>query len=228
MTQPPVVSPEQAARHELIARLHEMSEALESADDALFTERLHALLRRRDAVFYQRIARITEELQSAFESLESDQRWNSIVSELPDAGARLDHVSQLTEKAAHHTLDLVEAGQRELKHMAASLAQLAAGDVAAALPKLQAHHQFLRGTLSELAQSQEYQDLSGQILRRVTGVVREVEAALLKLLDGRYTGQAGQSAASKPLAGPTVPGVGHSASAAAQDDADALLAMFDL
>lgn len=245
MTREPTLSAEQAARHELIVRLQEMSAALESGDDALFSERLQGLLRRRDAGFYLRIARITAELQGAFESLDADARWNAIASELPDAGTRLEHVSQLTEKAAHHTLDLVESGQRELKTMGESLGHLTtlknrlqmaasgsnalmqlAGETAQLEVQLVAHHKQLRSNLSELAQSQEYQDLSGQILRRVTHVVREVEAALLKILDGRFPAQEKDSAAAKSLAGPTVPGVATAAAAADQDDADALLALF--
>jgi len=247
MTREPTVTPEQAARHELIHRLQEMSAALQCGDDALFSERLHALLRRREESFYVHIARITDDLKKAFESLESDQKWNAIASELPDAGARLEHVSQLTEKAAHHTLDLVEDSQRELRVMGESLGLLgtlrarllmaSAGsgalmqlstDVQQLEQQLQGHHQSLRGKLSELAQSQEYQDLSGQILRRVTHVVREVETALLKLLDGRQPAQAKSSAADRGLEGPTIPGLGNSAIAAGQDDADALLAMFSL
>ncbi len=247
MTREPSLTAEQAARHELIARLQEMSTALQCGDDALFSERLHALLRRREESFYVHIARITDDLKKAFESLESDQRWNSIASELPDAGARLEHVSQLTEKAAHHTLDLVEAGQQELKAMAGSLGLLSAlrarllmacagsgalmqlaTEVQQMEQQLQGHQHSLRGKFSELAQSQEYQDLSGQILRRVTHVVREVEAALLKLLDGRAPSKDAAIAADKGLEGPTVPGLGRSAIAAGQDDADALLAMFSL
>ena len=248
MTRQPTLSPEQAARHELIARLQEMSSALESGDDALFSERLHALLRRREDGFYQRIARITEELQHVFESLDTDPRWSSIASELPDAGARLDHVSQLTEKATHHTLDLVEADQRELKVMGEGLSRLPSvrtrlllaapgnstlmqlvSDVEQLEEQLQGHHKSLRGNLSDLAQAQEYQDLSGQILRRVTHVVREVEGALLKLLASRLPDPAAQDktgSADSTLEGPTVPGLGRSQVAADQDDADALLAMF--
>lgn len=245
MTCEPEISVEQSARHELIARLQEMSAALQSSDDALFTELLHALLRRREEGFYLRIASIADELQKAFITLDTDQRWNAIASELPDSGARLDHVSKLTEQAAHHTLDLVEEGQRELKNMAESLTQLAsvrtrillasagseslmqvATEVQHIEPQLKNQHQNLRNKLSALAQAQEYQDLSGQILRRVSGVVRDVEAALLKLLDGRLPAQAASKMVDNVLEGPTIQGLGNSAKAADQDDADALLAMF--
>lgn len=234
---------QEAARQELIQRLGEMAAALKEGDDALFQQRLHELLRRRDDGFYLQIARITEDLRRAFERLDSDQRWSAIASELPDAGARLEHVARLGEEAAHRTLDLVEAGQHELKALQQSMAVLnplrarltmvAAGsasftplaaEVETLEHRLQAHQRVLREHFSALAQSQEYQDLSGQILRRVTGVVREVEAALLKLLDGRLQTQRPAGG----LEGPTVPGLCNSEKAAGQDDADALLALFDL
>jgi len=243
MTREPQVGAEQSARHELICRLQEMSAALESSDDALFTELLHALLRRREEGFYIRIARITDELQRAFESMDTDQRWSAIAKQLPDSGARLDHVCKLTEEAAHHTLDLVEEGQRELRHMGSSLEELStvrtriaatpsaeSGEQAMAVQMietaLQGGHQALRAKLSALAQAQEYQDLSGQILRRVSRVVRDVEAALLELLDGRLPAQAPGHSVESALEGPTIQGLGNSAKAADQDDADALLAMF--
>lgn len=240
-------SGQETARQELIQRLGEMAAALRDGDDGLFQQRLQELLRRRDEGFYLKVARITEELQRAFATLDADRRWSAIASELPDAGARLEHVAHLGEEAAHRTLDLVEAGQQELRGLQQSMGVLAplrsrlmmaaggsgaltqlAGEVESLEHRLLAHQRALRGQLSSLAQSQEYQDLSGQILRRVTNVVREVEAALLKLLDGRRPAQDLRTGADKPLEGPAVPGLGSGATAAGQDDADALLALFDL
>jgi len=101
---------ENSARQELRARLKDMATALEQGDDLLFAERLQELLRRREDAFFQRIAQLTHELQAAVAELDSDARWNALAGELPDAGARIDHVIQLTENAAHRTLDLVEEG----------------------------------------------------------------------------------------------------------------------
>jgi chemotaxis protein CheZ len=224
-----------------------MTTALEAGDDALFQQRLQELLWRREEGFYLKIARITGELQKAFEALATDQRWAAIATELPDAGARLEHVARLGEEAAHRTLDLVEAGQRELKALAESAQQLAplrarlvmaasgsvalgqlAAEAEALERRLQQHQQQLRGQFTALALSQEYQDLSGQILKRVTAVVRDVEAALRKLLAGHLPPQEAPAAADNRLQGPAVPGLASSREAQGQDDADALLALFNL
>ncbi|MES2884228.1 MAG: protein phosphatase CheZ [Pseudomonadota bacterium] len=234
---------ELAAREELIARLQEMTQALEQGDDVLFGERLQTLLHRREQGLFLRIERLTESLHQAFATLESDQRWSGISHELPDTSARIAHVTALTEKAAHHTLDLVEQCQAELQKMA-QVAQeigqsrarvfMAAGqsqalmqvehDLRQSEDRLRQGHGQLRARLSELAQAQEYQDLSGQLLKRVGAVVREVENGLSALLNGRPRAQAQPARAAKGLEGPVVPGVG--AASADQADADALLAMF--
>ena len=234
---------ERAAREELIARLQEMTEALQQGDDVLFGDRLQTLLHRREQGLFLLIERLTESLHQAFATLESDQRWSSINNELPDTSARIAHVTALTEKAAHHTLDLVEQGQAELQKMA-QVAQeigqsrarvfMAAGqsqalmqverDLQQAEDRLRQGHGQLRARLCELAQAQEYQDLSGQLLKRVGTVVREVENGLATLLNGRPRAQARPARAVNGLEGPAVPGLGSGS--ADQADADALLAMF--
>lgn len=236
---------ENSARQEVLSRLRDMADALEQGDDALFAERLQDLLRRREDGFFLRIAQLTQELQAAVAELDSDAKWSSLAGELPDAGARLDHVIQLTEKAAHRTLDLVEESQRELAGLGGSvqavgstrarltmaagaspaLGQLA-GELLGAEQTISHCHAQLRHKLSELAMAQEYQDLTGQLLKRVTGVIREVERELMKLLNQRPGSQERPRAADKALEGPVVPGLEKAGAVSGQDDADALLAMF--
>lgn len=236
---------EQAARLDLLGRLRDMSAALEQGDDALFAERLQDLLRRREDGFFQRIAQLTEDLRRAFAELDTDARWNALAGELPDASARLDHVIQLTEKAAHRTLDLVEESQAQLGVLGASVQTVAstrarllmaagsASSLALLARELEGAEQAighsqgqLRGKLSELAMAQEYQDLTGQLLKRVTGVIREVERELMKLLSLRSGAQETPVAADRELEGPVVPGLEKAGTVSGQDDADALLAMF--
>lgn len=236
---------ENSARQEVLSRLRDMAAALEQGDDALFAERLQELLRRREDGFFHRIAQLTHDLQAAVSELDSDAKWNALAGELPDAGARLDHVIRLTEQAAHRTLDLVEESQAQLQPLSQSagalasvrarLAMAAAGS--SALGQLAADVQaveqgmaqcqgVLRNKLSELAMAQEYQDLTGQLLKRVTGVIREVERELMKLLDQRRGPQERPRAADKELEGPAVPGLEKAGAVNGQADADALLAMF--
>ena len=188
----------------------------------------------RDSGLYAGVARLTRTLHDNLRELSLDGRLTRFAgNDIPDACVRLDYVVKMTEDAAHRTLDLVDDGRA----IADGLADVAAHlDKLRRLPlaspqELQRAQQAvadaearLRGTLTSLAQAQEYQDLSGQMIRRVISLVRNVESALLELLDAGAV----QSARELPieetqagLAGPGMPGVGG---AADQGDADRLLA----
>ena len=92
--------------------------------------------------------------------------------------------------------------------------------------QLRAANEALRGKLSQLAQAQEYQDLAGQVIKRVTLLVRSVERALIDLLraSGTHLGNRTSASEAPPsgLHGPAIAGV--SPAAVSQDDADSLLA----
>lgn len=195
-----------------------------------------------DPLFAQ-VARLTRELHDAVTQLRLDERLARIAGdEMPDARHRLDYVMQMTEKAAHRTLDLVEQARGVAHGIDAAARQIAEAErvIADNHPdianvsvllhgtgdELRAQSAFLRGTLSDLAQAQEYQDISGQIIKRVITLVCTVEASLLDLLRSA-DGSGLQIPASRPiqpttgeLAGPALPG----AVAASQQDADELLA----
>ncbi|MES0874586.1 protein phosphatase CheZ [Sinimarinibacterium thermocellulolyticum] len=196
-----------------------------------------------DDPLFAKLARLTRELHDAVTQLRLDERLARIAGdEMPDARHRLDYVIQMTEKAAHRTLDLVEQARGvadgidvAARHIAEAESVIADnhpdfGNVSVLLhgtgEDLRAQSRVLRGTLSELAQAQEYQDLAGQIIKRVIALVCTVEHSLLELLRGA-DGVGLQTPSAQPiqpktgeLAGPAVPGT----VAASQQDADELLA----
>ncbi|WP_258223682.1 protein phosphatase CheZ, partial [Stenotrophomonas sp. HMWF003] len=78
--------------------------------------------------------------------------------------ARLDHVVTMTEQATHRTLDLAEECR-------ALTEQLRANGLTADQDQ---QLDRIRHNLTEIALTQSYQDLTGQIIRRVVGIVRRV------------------------------------------------------
>ena len=185
-------------------------------------------------LFYAGVARLTRNLHEGLRQLGLDGRLSRFAgSDIPDACSRLDYVVKLTEDAAHRTLDLVDEARAvadELIDVRLHLARLR-DEPAANLPQLLQAPQLvvedaesrLRQVLTALAQAQEYQDLSGQIIRRVIALVRNVETALLELLGAggiQLRQELPLTTAQAELAGPALPG----AEAADQDDADRLLA----
>ena len=151
---------------------------------------------------------------------------------LPDAGARLEHAIKLTDEAAHRTLDLVERSRTLMERLMLANADLGAMRTGGMVPTEPALRRVqeetawcteqLRQNLAEMAVAQGYQDLTGQIIRKVVKLVTDVEFALVDLLTNAGLATARRPETPEPgaLLGPAVPGVDPSVS---QKDADDLL-----
>lgn len=232
-------------RQEYIERLRQILSALEADDQPLFEARLNQLMRLREDGLFVNLAKLTRELHQAVRDLNFDERLQQLAgSEIPDACVRLDYVAKLGEDAAHRTLDLVDSSRGLIDSIGGCVTNLAdarrhlqncsgpsplgsvGSDLEEAESALVEAAAGLRANFSAISQAQEYQDLSGQVIRRVISLVHNIEGALIKLLratsEGVRPGTGGPSEGAGALAGPAVPGL--SVDAASQQDADALLA----
>jgi chemotaxis protein CheZ len=147
---------------------------------------------------YDELGQVARQLHSAIVQMGLDGQLHRIAAEIPDARDRLQYVGQLTERAAHRVLGLVEAAQppcRSLQQQAAELlprlqaAAAAGGEYSALLEQARALAEAAAGTaasqhetLSEIMLSQDFQDLSGQVIQKVVKVITETEDQLLSLL----------------------------------------------
>lgn len=165
-----------------------------------------------------------------------------VEDKIPDTGNRLEHMMELTEKAAITTLDHVEAIQERLEKEQEHIAQLketikslnAIGDPAG--KKLADSGEILRnleGVISQhredldaILTAQDYQDLSGQIILKISKMLKDMELKLVNLIRTfgvKETGKPKESS-SDELYGPA-----HQAreeSVHSQDEVDSLLAEF--
>lgn len=217
----------------LVAMLREAADALERGDATTFEEKYEALTKRREHHFASGVATLARRLHNAINDIDLDSRLACVAGrDIPDACSHLDYVVKMTEEAAHRTLDLVEDSRGRLNELVKMHDEVLGNSALANDPRIGALGEAmtaattnLRTNLSNLAQAQEYQDLSGQLIRRVIGLVRNVETALVALM--RAAGadlkisdlppikdEAGKS----QLLGPA------SKNASSQADADSLLA----
>lgn len=167
-----------------------------------------------------------------------DQALRELVAEIPDARERLRYVGQMTEDAAMKVLNMVDATQPACQAVAkkqgAQAAQLQAllddpaADAAALRAALGAALAALRHgqqaaaefneTLTSIMLAQDFQDLSGQVIKKVVGIISHTEEQLQRLL-AQSSGEPVQALKPATLAGPQVP-----EKAVAQADVDDLLA----
>src|SRR3546814_18499362 len=116
----------------------------------------------------------------------------------------------MTEDAAHKTLDIVDQMRGVARQIARNAETLDTSDLRRAA--LLRDADVLRERLNELAIAQEYQDLTGQIIKRIIALVEDVEGALLELLGAHATHLKTPAPLPIPegqvvLAGPAVPGL---------------------
>lgn len=222
-------------------------------DDAAFRGAFDKLRESLSAEFMPELKRLTASAESALVRFREQARIDALADqEVPDARKRLAHVVQLTDEAAHRTLDLVEKSGPLVEQQAREAAELleawsAYGNRECAgnslwpertlsfLERSLTDADRVRSLLSEMLMAQGYQDITGQIIRSVISLVGEIEAVLGQLValsNGEDTRRmpalrvAGAERGNMQAGmGPHVPGVNSPGSAVGgQDDIDALLA----
>lgn len=185
---------------EYAAYVEALSEALARDDEEAFFSALDHLVHLRTPDFVSEVRKLTGDLQTALDRFRIESRLVDIAeNEIPDVRDRLEKVLQMTDAAAHRTLDLVEQSgplaERTAKE-AAALAEwwtefrrrLADESDTEALSRME---EFLsaarndcervRRNLAEVLLTQGYQDLTGQIIRGVMKLVSELESTLAEL-----------------------------------------------
>jgi chemotaxis protein CheZ len=121
-----------------------------------------------------------------------------VMDKIPDSGNRLEHILEMTEKAALTTLDHVEAIQDRLVKETEQITHLrevvgglkAIGDSAGkkldesmqALGGLEQLIQEHRSDLDIIMGAQDYQDLSGQVIHKITKLLKDIEGRLVNLI----------------------------------------------
>ncbi len=226
-----------------------LREALEADDEGRFFAAVDTLTGMRESALWDSLRQLDQRLRAALDQFRLDPRLLRLADqEMPDARARLDHVLRMTDEAAHRTMDLVERSLPLVAGTASAAAALAAEcreactdgateprplDLLARLENhcaaVHADSETVRSNLFEVLMAQGFQDLSGQIIRRVIELVAQLEAELARLVQ-----ESGQGAAAERRAaaadergrghGPRVPGV-STGTVDGQQDVDELLAM---
>ncbi|SBV36115.1 Protein phosphatase CheZ [uncultured Stenotrophomonas sp.] len=200
----------------LAQRLQDALTALESGDEAGWRREIDALAAAREKPMVAGLGRLARELGKPMAQVARElgkalgelPTLPSEAGELTDACARLDHVVAMTEKATHRTLDLAEECRTLTAHLHEGT--LPAEEQLQVLDRI-------RHNLTEIALTQSYQDLTGQIIRRVVGIVRRVHEGFAALGLPPPENESSHDG----LAGPAVSGLDRHA--VSQNDADDLL-----
>lgn len=166
---------------------------LEEGDEQGTTELLGVMTRAHETSLYRQIGKLTRQLHEFINSFHLELQVVALADkEIPDARERLNRVIALTKQVADRTLGAVEVCLPLVDALPVRIRNLV--DALPAMDEGHAHLTWCMGTaaslrreLEEILLTQEFQDLTGQVIRRVIGLVQEIETSLVALI--RVSGQ---------------------------------------
>ena len=231
-----------------IEHARKFSECVESGNQDEADKALDRLTKMRESSLFQELGKLTREFHDALNSFRLDSRITNLTeNDIPDARERLNYVISMTEQSADRSLNAVETALPLCEKTASSANNIKDEWAKFVRRKLNAEEfrtlshkmtSFLddvctdtpvvKDKLQEILMAQDFQDLTGQIIRRVITLVEDLEGSLVELV--RLSGQSQtQQEQDKPEedklkgTGPTIPGVDTADPIMAQDDVDDLL-----
>ena len=194
---------------------------------------------------FRELGRLTRELHNNLTGFQVENKIPSIDSgEIRDARDRLNYVIDMTNQAAHKTLNAVEESipiceeisratadicekwhKFTARDMTAEQFRALAAEISAFFSAMSERIGNLHSALNVILIAQDYQDLTGQTLRRVIKLVQDVEEQLVSFIkiSTNREGEHIPQAAASGLQGPQIPGKEDADSVKSQDEVDDLL-----
>ena len=229
-------------------RLQDLTAAMESGDNERIDELVSELTTLRESSLYQELGMLTREIHDTIRSFASDDRIAALAQEeIPDAKERLNYIVTKTDEAAHRTMtgaeetvsmidtfnqraEVMRDRWRQFRNRELSKQEFVVlnDDLDHFLEAIGDESQAIHGKMTEIMLAQDYQDITGQMIKQVVNMVQEIEEKLVRLVT--ISGSSVTDAESREDKnaeqgqGPQLPSASRSEVAQSQGDVDDLLA----
>lgn len=191
---------------------------------------------------FQRIGHMTRQLHDTLRELGYNHALEEAAKAIPDARQRLAYVAQMTEQAASRVLNATDAArpiQDRLQAQAAALSgrwdrlfggdlsvdefKALAGDTRSYLADVPQQTAATNDQLMEIMMAQDFQDLTGQVIKKVVDLAQRMESELLQVLIEAMPQEMKAEAPEGLMNGPVVNAEGRADVVANQEQVDDLL-----
>jgi chemotaxis protein CheZ len=154
-----------------------------------------------DCMLLTKLGQLTRTLHESLRELGYDRLVEQAASSIPDARERLTYVATMTERAAERVLNATDAARPLQDDMGRAAGELhagwrkvyagemdveqfkaLAGSTVAFLERVPEQTRATSAQLMEIVMAQDFQDLTGQVIKRINELAHHFEQQLLKLL----------------------------------------------
>lgn len=189
-----------------------------------------------------RVGQITRALHDRLRELGFDKVLEKATVEMPDVRDRLNYVARMTEQAAQRVLNATDSAIPMQERIDASADEILEGwKTTLAAPFSESNYRDMatltmqcladmrkdtgatKEQLLEIMMAQDFQDLTGQVIRRVTELAHELEQQLVQFLIDYAPNETKRDPAPGLLNGPQIDPAGRSDVVANQGQVDDLL-----
>lgn len=194
-----------------------------------------------EAVF-NRIGHMARKLHDSLRELGYDKALEETARQIPDAEERLNYIAKMTEQAASRVLNATDIAKPALDDMDARVRALGqrwdkmfanqlsveefralAADSRAFFAGAPTQIGVANAQLTEIILAQDFQDLTGQVIKKVVGMVQGIESQLLQVLIEVMPEDRKAAAPEGLMNGPVVNAVGRTDVVTSQAQVDDLL-----
>lgn len=155
---------------------------------------------------FQRLGHIARSIHENLNSIVDDDLVRRIARDIPDAKERLNYISNMTEEAAHRVLTSTEEAiplQDDLNSKIKDLQEMinqvsnrfmaqSSGDALMVTKLTNAMTEYLKLVeqnssqtkvlLTDIMMAQDFQDLTGQVIKKVTKLTQDIESQIVSVL----------------------------------------------
>lgn len=191
---------------------------------------------------FQRLGHMTRQLHDTLRELGYDRALEEAAKAIPDARQRLAYVAQMTEQAASRVLNATDVArpiQEKLEMQAAGLSgrwdrlfggdlsveefKSLAADTRSYLADVPQQTTATNDQLMEIMMAQDFQDLTGQVIKKIVDLAQRMESELLQVLLEAMPQDMKVEAPEGLLNGPAMNAEGRTDVVANQEQVDDLL-----
>ena len=195
-----------------------------------------------DVDVYNRVGSLARQLHESIRGLGYDQALEDAAVQIPDAQQRLTYIAQLTEKAAMRVLTATEIARPLQEQLLASSETLQqrwermfanqlsvdefkalAADTRAYFADAPGKARATNDQLTEIMMAQDFQDLTGQVIKKVVELAQNLETQLIKVLIEAMPEERRATAPEGLMNGPVISSAGRTDVVTSQEQVDDLL-----